>query len=401
MTEYDKKKEEEAKAYIKETLIEDLKECLKSGKIPLWEQGFRKDNKFLELRGKKPYNVCNTILLLSSWLKRKENGLEQTIPMVGTFKAWKGLNDVSEAKEDKSKTISVRKGAKGTLIVMTVPHYWVNKKMVQDEERLKELEEILKNALNDKNRQRILAPYVKSGEICLNVSLKLSNVFFLDDVENISTEYKEKLSKYCKGEGKLIVDVEENSEKYADKVVKAFTDKNDIKVINIKMGSEIFNNSFSSSPYWNRDSKEIVLPLKEQYNTLSGYYGTLFHELGHSTMVKDIERAGNKSFFGTKDYAVEEMVAEFFSCAMLNYFNMNENKGNHIAYLTSWGERICKDNNIQGQKSGDVLLKLFEDIDGKEMVYVMRKVDKALDNVFEAYRESVKDREKENGGNER
>ena len=401
MTEYDKKKEEEAKAYIKETFIEDLKECLKNGTVPLWERGFRYENKFLELRGKKPYNFCNTILLLRAWLKREENGLENTIPMVGTFKAWKGLNDVSDAKEDKGKAISVKKGAKGTPIVMTVPHYWVNKKFVQDEDRQKELEEILKSALSDKNRQRILAPFVESGEICLSVSLKLSNVFFLDDVENISTEYKEKLNKYYKGEGELIRDVEQNSEEYADKVVKAFTDKNDIKVINIKMGSEMFGDRFSSSPYWNRESREIVLPLKEQYNTLSGYYGTLFHELGHSTMVKDIERADNRSFFGTKDYAVEEMVAEFFSCAMLNYFNMNENKDNHIAYLTSWGKRICKDNNIQGQSSEDVLLKLFEDIDGKEMVYVMRKVDKALDSVFEVYRESEKGRGNENGGNER
>lgn len=81
----------------------------------------------------------------------------------------------------------------------------------------------------------------------------------------------------------------------------------------------------------------VQMPHMADFETAQDYYRTLFHELAHSTGSPDRlnRKLGNK--FGSKDYAFEELIAEwgatFLSAEAGIIFHTNNN---HAEYIKNW-----------------------------------------------------------------
>ena len=79
-------------------------------------------------------------------------------------------------------------------------------------------------------------------------------------------------------------------------------------------------------------------------NPTEAYYSTLLHELTHWTAPEQRLNRDLKNRFGTKAYAMEELIAEFgsaFLCAQLGI--TLEPRLDHAAYLSHWLEVIKSD----------------------------------------------------------
>lgn len=105
----------------------------------------------------------------------------------------------------------------------------------------------------------------------------------------------------------------------------------------------------SDRAYYSPGLDYVSVPRREQYKTVSEYYSTLFHELGHSTGHKTrlnrfTGKAANAAF-GSQEYSKEELVAEATAAAILNSLGMEDGNTfrNSAAYIKSWSSHIKND----------------------------------------------------------
>jgi len=118
--------------------------------------------------------------------------------------------------------------------------------------------------------------------------------------------------------------------------------------------------------YYRSDSDSIHLPPKYTFNDAGGYYGTLFHELSHSTGHKSrLDRLQGNGPFGSCGYGREELIAEF-SAAYLSATAGIDGRtiDNPAAYIASWKRTIRADMRCvvvaagRAQKASDYVLGL-------------------------------------------
>lgn len=89
--------------------------------------------------------------------------------------------------------------------------------------------------------------------------------------------------------------------------------------------------------YYSINKNEIVVPEKEQFKNGESYYGTLFHEMTHSTGKEGVLDRLKPTSFGSDDYAREELVAELGGALIAQRYGMTKNlKEDSCAYLKSW-----------------------------------------------------------------
>ena len=99
--------------------------------------------------------------------------------------------------------------------------------------------------------------------------------------------------------------------------------------------------------YYDPLNDVINMPKLKSFDTREGYYGTLFHELVHSTGHK--ERVGRKEVFdnpayGTKPYSLEELVAEMGACYLKSHVGIPiESFANNAAYINGWLDVFAHD----------------------------------------------------------
>ena len=87
----------------------------------------------------------------------------------------------------------------------------------------------------------------------------------------------------------------------------------------------------------------IQMPEREQFSSLAAFYQTLFHEVIHSTGHSSRQdRLGERSGFGSDEYAKEELVAEFGAAFLCANTDVPLAEDASAAYLKSWAAR-CKD----------------------------------------------------------
>ena len=186
----------------------------------------------------------------------------------------------------KDPTIKLKKGSKGETVI-----FWNFRKVKSKDEDDKEVE--------------ISLPFMKTY-----------TVFRRQDVENLPSKLVEKSE--CIEEADLFIDK-----------MKEVCD---------------LNITFSDSAYFAPGLDKVVSPLKEQYNNISEYYATIFHELTHWTGgAKRLNRITTTSCF-SPEYAEEELVAEIGASMLLGQFGITQERvaDNQIAYLKGWIKR-CKD----------------------------------------------------------
>ena len=93
----------------------------------------------------------------------------------------------------------------------------------------------------------------------------------------------------------------------------------------------------------------VTVPVREQFERVTEFYSTIFHELGHSTGHKTrLDRfsgAAGSAAFGSEDYSREELVAESTAATILNALGMEEANTfrNSAAYIKGWSEALRKD----------------------------------------------------------
>lgn len=302
-------KPEEIYQSITETILDVI---TKSGELP-WRKGWDSLGKYgftaTNFESKKPYRGINSIMLnLVYPIVRNESW---NIPYFLTFK---------QIEKNKGK---LKKGSTAyRVFYYNYVYVYENK-----EEKLKfrtTKEEDFK-AWVEKNKSKIKA---LSGERSMSVNafvwncgipiLKYYNVFNADDIEGIDW----KLPK-----------PKENARPFdaietAERVLDAWDTKPPI----VEKGNDA---------YYTSHFDKITMPPRKQFKTEPEFYGTLFHEMVHSTGHASRLNRDLTGRFGTPKYAFEELIAEL-GASFLNgetgilFHTFN----NSVAYLKGWKERL-------------------------------------------------------------
>ena len=93
--------------------------------------------------------------------------------------------------------------------------------------------------------------------------------------------------------------------------------------------------------YFSITKNEIVVPEKAQFKDGESYYGTLWHEMTHSTGIEGQLDRIKPTAFGSDEYAREELVAELGSALVAQRYGMSKAlKEESCAYLKSWLEQL-------------------------------------------------------------
>lgn len=98
-------------------------------------------------------------------------------------------------------------------------------------------------------------------------------------------------------------------------------------------------------------SRDVVsVPLLEQFDIPEQFYGTLFHELGHSTghPSRLDRKAGMGGKFGDPEYAKEELVAELTAAMVCDSLGFECERAfkNTVAYLQNWMSALENDERL-------------------------------------------------------
>lgn len=100
---------------------------------------------------------------------------------------------------------------------------------------------------------------------------------------------------------------------------------------------------YGDQAYYNRNGDYVVVPKREQFDSLPFFYSVLFHELIHSTGDKRrLDRVKGKSF-GDNQYAYEELIAEMGAAFLCGRTGVEyETLKNSAAYIASWKQSVIK-----------------------------------------------------------
>lgn len=118
--------------------------------------------------------------------------------------------------------------------------------------------------------------------------------------------------------------------------------------------------------YYSPSSDIIVCPKKEQFPNQNNFYGTLLHEMTHSTGTTNRLNRKMGTAFGDEDYAREEVVAELsaaFTGFQLGVFS--EPSKDSATYLNGWISVL--------RKSPDYVFSLLDDV-VKASNYIIEKI---------------------------
>jgi antirestriction protein ArdC len=123
--------------------------------------------------------------------------------------------------------------------------------------------------------------------------------------------------------------------------------------------------------YYNRAGDIVNMPKADTFDKEVDYYGTLFHELTHSTGHESrLHRSSltESAGFGTETYAKEELVAEIgASFLAANAEILDRTVNNSASYIAGWLKRLRNDNKLvvqaasQAHRAVDYILGNIED----------------------------------------
>jgi antirestriction protein ArdC len=99
--------------------------------------------------------------------------------------------------------------------------------------------------------------------------------------------------------------------------------------------------TYGDNAYFSIGKNEIVVPEKQQFTDGEAFYGTLLHEITHSTGHESQLDRFKPTSFGSAEYAREELVAELGSALVAQRYGMAKHiKEDSAAYLKSWLESL-------------------------------------------------------------
>lgn len=98
-----------------------------------------------------------------------------------------------------------------------------------------------------------------------------------------------------------------------------------------------------SRAFYSPTKDHIVLPDFQSFHKAESYYATRAHEAIHSTGHSSRLDRDLSGEFGSRSYAIEELVAELGSVLLCNQLQISSNLENHAAYLHHWID-VLKEN---------------------------------------------------------
>ena len=119
----------------------------------------------------------------------------------------------------------------------------------------------------------------------------------------------------------------------------------------------------------------VQMPQRGQFDTSEHYYGTLFHELAHSTGHEsrlNRDTLISPKPFGSEDYSKEELVAEMTAALLCGEAGIEVNYEHHAGYLASWLKALKDDRKLivqaaaKAQKASDLVLGVTPHKNGEE-----------------------------------
>jgi len=120
--------------------------------------------------------------------------------------------------------------------------------------------------------------------------------------------------------------------------------------------------------YYDPATDYINMPKQGSFDSLTSYYGTLFHKLIHSTGHQS--RLNRKEIvepnhFGSDPYSIEELTAEIGACYLNSITGIvNKEFDNSVAYIKGWIDQLRNDKRLivyasgQAQKATDYILNI-------------------------------------------
>lgn len=198
------------------------------------------------------------------------------------------------------------------------------------------------NEVEEKNEE--------SGETTLKKypMLRYYRVFHISNVEGIEPLEVEEININANAETNAFCEVERAIERYIE---------------NSAINYEVTNgNRACYSP----TTDTIQIPSFKQFVSMNEYYGTVWHEVIHSTGHESRLNRDLKNGFGSENYAKEELVAELGAVFLNNYYGVetDETFDNATAYIQSWISVLKHDKRLivfastQAEKAANYVLSV-------------------------------------------
>ena len=262
-------------------------ECLKTDWQKPWiaslEQGLPRN-----IRGTL-YNGGNVLMLLFY-----TEFMKFTLPVFLTF---------NQAKEE---DLSVCKGARSFPV-----YYWFKFVVHKETKKTIKYEEYRKLTATEQENYKVIP------------QMKYYNVFNIDQTD-FAEKQPERYERMKKGE---------QPEDYSDGMIYEALDE----LVYLQNWYCPIKVQYSDSAYYSPSSDHIICPQREQFPQGAEYYGTLLHEMAHSTGSPQRLNRTFGSFFGDALYAREELVAELTAALCGAFFGYaTAPQENNAAYLKHW-----------------------------------------------------------------
>lgn len=295
--------EDKALDLFAEMMIEKLETIGKDWKKPWFTEGALQWPRNLSGR---EYNGMNALMLM---LHCEKEGY--TIPRFCTFDCVQRLNKPGKDGEELPR-VSVLKGEKSFPVMLTTftcIHKETKEKIKYDD---------YKNLSNDEKEQYNVYP-----------KMQVFRVFNVAQT-NLKEARPELWEKLEKENGRPFVhEGEMFSFEPADRMIR---DNLWICPINVKLQDDAF---------YSISKNEITVPEKVQFKDGEAFYGTLFHEMGHSTGAEGVLNRFKPTSFGSKEYSDEELVAELCGALISQRYGMVKHiKEDSCPYLKSWLDNL-------------------------------------------------------------
>lgn len=210
----------------------------------------------------------------------------------------------------------IRKGAKGSTVI-----YWT---MIR-----KETEEL------DENGDK---------KIKVIPLLKYYTVFSLDDCEGIKPKHSPapEVIRIPKYRTEAVEGIDESEyDATAEAIIARYVTEEHLASLDC--------NGEGDRAYYSPALDSVTVPCIRQFNAKAEYYGTLFHELGHSTghetRLNRFTGDNKIAAFGDEAYSREELVAEITAASILQALGMESDDTfrNSTAYVQGWSRKIKDD----------------------------------------------------------
>ena len=350
--------EDKALDLFAEMMIEKIESINKDWKKPWFTEGALQWPKNLNGR---EYNGLNALMLL---LQCEKQGWQ--IPRFCTFDCVQRLNntDKKDANGEALPRVSVQKGEKSFPVFITT-FTCIDK---DTKERIKY--DDYKRMSEDERKQYNVYPKMQVYRVFnvaqTNLQEARPEMWAKLEVENVRPTHEQ-----------------EEREQFAFAPIDAMI-KDNRWICPIKP-------TYGDNAYFSISKNEIVVPEKQQFTDGEAFYGTLLHEMTHSTGHESQLDRFKPTSFGSAEYAREELVAELGSALVAQRYGMAKHiKEDSAAYLKSWLESLkespqfIKTTLLDVKKATSVINQHIDKIaleqQEKQTEEVVNNADKAIDD---------------------